>query len=188
MGVYDTVFAALDCPFCGREYRYAPLSWEEAERRAKENKQRQRDYQQKSQGREHSLMSSLQSLWASMDGFEDVDAWISQLDSDENIEARRTSPHLGLAEIQTKAFGCFLEELYVGDRVHVGGGRDYVPGTLRCSGCSGEAERVFVRVWIEVDQGRIQEVHTHHPETGEPEKSSSPRMPAQDRDQRGNDV
>lgn len=188
MGVYDTVYAELDCPFCGRNYRYTPMSWEEAERRAKENKQRQHRYQQKSQTGEQSLMSSLQSLWASMDGFEDVDAWISQLDSDENIEAQRTSPHLGLAEIQTKAFECLLEEFYVGDQVPGYEGRYFAPGMFRCSGCSSEKERVFVRVWIEIEHRRIQAVHNHDPETGKPEKSSSPRVPEWKTNQRGKSV
>jgi hypothetical protein len=27
MGMFDTVYAELDCPFCGRQYRYSPMSW-----------------------------------------------------------------------------------------------------------------------------------------------------------------
>ncbi|MFO7944282.1 MAG: hypothetical protein R6U51_08295 [Anaerolineales bacterium] len=185
MGVYDTVYAELDCPACGRKYWYAPMSWEEAERRAKENKQRQLRCYQKCQTGEQSLMSSLQSLWASMDGLEDVGAWISQLDNNENIEAQRISPHLGLAGIQTKAFDCVLEEYYVGDQVPGYGGKNFIPGIFRCSGCSSEMEWVFLRVWIEIEHRRIRAVHTRDPETREPEKSSSPRVPEQDMDQRG---
>ena len=40
MGMFDTVYAALDCPFCGREYRYTPLSYEQAEQEIKKTKQR----------------------------------------------------------------------------------------------------------------------------------------------------
>ena len=175
MGVYDTVYAELDCPFCGRKYRYTPMRWGKAERKARENKQCQLKYYQKSQTGKRPLMSSLQSLWARMDGFEDVDEWISQLDSDENIEAQRTSPHLGLAEIQTKAFECLLEKYYVGDQVPGYDGKYVIPGMFPCSGCSSEGERVFVSVWVEIEHRRIHAVHTHDPETGEPEKSSSPR-------------
>ena len=39
MGMYDTVYAELDCPFCGRQYRYSPMSWEDAEREVKRHKE-----------------------------------------------------------------------------------------------------------------------------------------------------
>lgn len=39
MGMYDTVYAELDCPFCGRKYRHSPMSWEDAEREAKRHKE-----------------------------------------------------------------------------------------------------------------------------------------------------
>jgi len=77
MSMYDTVYAEMECPFCGQEYRYTPMSWNEAEQKARDNKRWQLKIRQKNQREEISLMSSMQSLWASMSGFKDVDAWIS---------------------------------------------------------------------------------------------------------------
>jgi hypothetical protein len=38
MGMFDTVYAALDCPFCGRTYRHTPLSHEQAAEEIKKYK------------------------------------------------------------------------------------------------------------------------------------------------------
>jgi MoaA/NifB/PqqE/SkfB family radical SAM enzyme len=41
MGMYDIIYAELDCPFCGRQYRNAPLTQEQAEKEIWEYKQHQ---------------------------------------------------------------------------------------------------------------------------------------------------
>lgn len=41
MGMYDTIYAELDCPFCGRQYHDAPLTQEQAEKEIREYNQRQ---------------------------------------------------------------------------------------------------------------------------------------------------
>ena len=47
MGMFDTVYAALDCAFCGRKYRYTPLSYEQAEREIRKTKREQIESRQK---------------------------------------------------------------------------------------------------------------------------------------------
>ncbi len=104
MGMYDTVYAELDCPFCGRQYRYSPMSWEDAEREVKHNKEWQIESRQKFLRGEKAFY--LQDSWAKRDGFDDIDTWIGQLDTPDKIEAYRTERSLGLAEIPTKEFEC----------------------------------------------------------------------------------
>lgn len=101
MGMFDIVYAELDCPFCGKAYRHTPLSYAQAARDIKEHKQHQVDSRQKFlQGEDQILY--MQDFWAEQNGFENVEAWLEQLDSPQNIEAYRMRHHLGLAEIQIK--------------------------------------------------------------------------------------
>ena len=107
MGMYDTVYAELDCPFCGRQYRYSPVSWEDAEREVKRHKEWQIKSREKFLRGEKAFY--LQDFWAKRDGFDDIDVWIEQLNTPDKIEAYRTARALGLAEIQTKEFECVGE-------------------------------------------------------------------------------
>ena len=116
MGMFDTVYAALDCPFCGRKYRYTPISYEQAEREIKKTKQEQIASRQKFlQSKKRSLQ--LQEIWARQDGYDDIEVWIDQLDTPDHIEAYRARPSLGLAEIQTKEFENTMAEYTIGDKV-----------------------------------------------------------------------
>ncbi len=169
MGMFDTIYAELDCPFCGRKYRHTPLSHEQAARDIKEHKQRQADSHQKFLRGEDQVLY-MQDFWAKQDGFEEVDAWINQLDSPENIESHRTCRHLGLAEIQTKEFDSALEEFYVGDEVPKYSGHYYIPEAFQCAGCSTPEERVYVNVWLEIEDRKLKAILTHDPATGTPSR------------------
>ena len=181
MGMFDTVYAELDCPFCGRRYHYQPMSWEEAEKKVKKNIQRQFETRQKILQGERPLLVS-QELWASFDDFTDVDAWIAQLDSLENIEKYRTERNLGLAEIQTKEFDCIMQAFYVGDAVGKYYGHYYIQEDFICGGCSNKEESVWVHVWLEIEERKLKAVLVRNPETGQPEKNAflnqNPRPPA----------
>ena len=167
MGMFDTVYAALNCPFCGKEYCYTPLSLEQAEREIKKTKQDQIEARQKFlQGEKQSLQ--LQEIWARQDGYDDIDAWIDQLDAPEHIEAYRTRPSLGLAEIQTKEFESVLEEFYIDDEVPKYFGHYFIPASFHCEGCSTPENSVYVCVWIEIKARKIKAVLTQDPETNEP--------------------
>lgn len=166
MGMFDTVYAALDCPFCGREYRYTPLSYEQAEQEIKETKQGQIETRQKFlQGEKPSLQ--LQEVWARQDGFDEIDTWIDQLDAPDHIEAYRSRPSLGLAEIQTKEFENTMAEYYIGDKVPKYFGHYFIPATFHCEGCSTPEESVYVRVWLEIKERKLIAVRTRDPETDE---------------------
>ena len=84
-----------------------------------------------------------------------VDAWIAQLDTHENIEAHRTRPHLGLAEIQIKAFERVLAEYYVGDEVPAYLGNYFIPESFECRGCSHDEAHIYVKVWIEIEDRQL---------------------------------
>ena len=166
MGMFDTVYAALDCPFCGRKYRYKPLSYEQAEQEIKKTKQDQIESRQKfMQGKKQSLQ--LQEVWARQDGFDDIDTWIDQLDAPDHIEAYRTRPTLGLAEIQTKEFENTMAEYYIGDKVPKYFGHYFIPASFHCEGCSTSEESVYVRVWLEIKDRKLKTVHTRDPESEE---------------------
>lgn len=126
MGMFDTIYAELICPFCGRQYRHTPLSWEQAKRECEERKEGELKYAQPPDNPWDELFRHTQAMCARADGYpvregkyeqEDILAWIEQLDSPENIERWRTRKELGLAEIQTKAFDSILEMYFVGDPV-----------------------------------------------------------------------
>jgi uncharacterized Zn-finger protein len=177
MGMFDTVYAALDCPFCGRSYRHIPLSHEQAEREVRANKQWNVETRREFlRGSEPAFY--MQAIWAKQDGFgDDVNAWIEQLDSSEHIEAYRTRRHLGLAEIQTKEFECVMADFYVGDEVPKYSGHYFIPETFACPGCSGPEETVYVKVWLEIEDRKLKAVFTRNPETGEPERERIHRLP-----------
>jgi hypothetical protein len=165
MGMYDTVYAQLDCPFCGRQYRYSPMSWEEAKREIKRHKQWQIESRQAFLRGEKRFY--LQDFWAKRDGFDDIDTWIDQLDTPDKIEAQRIERSLGLAEIQTKEFECVLETFYVGDEVPKYAGHYFIPEDFKCEGCSTADTSVYVKVWLEIENRRLKAVLTCDPETGE---------------------
>ncbi len=100
MGMYDTVYIELDCPFCGRQYRHTPLTQGQAEKEIRKYKQRQIETRQDFLHDEKKFY--LQEFWAKRDGFDNIEAWIEQLDMSDKTEAHRTECTLGLAEIQTK--------------------------------------------------------------------------------------
>jgi uncharacterized Zn-finger protein len=167
MGMFDTVYAALDCPFCGRKYRYTPLSYEQAECEIKKTKQDQIETRRKFlQGKKQPLQ--LQEIWARQDGFEDIDTWIDQLDAPDHIEAFRTRPSLGMAEIQTKEFENVMAKYYIGDEIPKYFGHYYIPASFHCEGCSTPEARVYVGVWLEIKERKLIAVRTCDPETGEP--------------------
>ncbi len=37
--MFDTIYAELDCPFCGKQFRSIPMSWGEAKAKIENNKQ-----------------------------------------------------------------------------------------------------------------------------------------------------
>lgn len=126
MGMFDTIYAELICPFCGRQYRHTPLSWEQAKRECEEWKERELKHMQPPDNPWDELFRHTQAIRARADGFtlregeheqEDILAWIEQLDSPVNIERWRMRKEFGLAEIQTKAFDSILEMYFVGDEV-----------------------------------------------------------------------
>lgn len=166
MGMYDTVYAELSCPFCGRQYRYSPMSWEEAEREVKQHKEWQIESRQKFLRGEQTFY--LQDFWSKRDGFDDIDAWIEQLDTPDKIEAHRTERSLGLAEIQTKEFECSLKSFYIGDKVPKYSGHYFIPEDFKCDGCSTADQSVYVAVWLEIGDRKLKAVLTQDPETGKP--------------------
>jgi hypothetical protein len=173
MSMNDTVFAELDCPFCGKQYRHHTMTWEEAESELKHSKQFQLELRQQIlRGEKIPLVS--QELWASLDDFSDVDLWIAQIDSSENIEAYRMQPQLGLAEIPTQEFDCLDLEFYIGSDVPTYSGHFYIPGLYKCAGCSSDEENVLVKVWLEIKDRKLTAVLVQNLETGLPEKEIHP--------------
>jgi DNA-binding XRE family transcriptional regulator len=179
MGMYDTIYAELVCPFCGRQYRHTPLSWEQAKRECEERKEGELKYSQPPDNPWDELFRHTQAMRARADGFalregeyerENILEWIEQLDSPENIEHWRTRKELGLADIQTKAFDSILETYFVGDEVPAHWGHYFIEEGFPCQGCREKNEREYVKVWIEIEDRRIKAVLTHNPETGQPEK------------------
>lgn len=187
MGMFDTIYAELVCPFCGRLYRHTPLSWEQAKRECEEHKERELKHTQPSDNPWDEIFRHTQVFRARADGFtlregelerEDILIWIEQLDSLENIERWRTRKELGLAEIQTKAFDNILEMYFVGDEVPAHWGHYYIEEGFPCLGCREKNEREYVKAWIEIEDRRIKAVLTHNPETGQPERE--PSLPAKE--------
>lgn len=179
MGMFDTVYAELDCPFCDRQYRYSPMRWEEAEREVKQHKQWQVESRQAFLRGEKQFY--LQDFWAQRDGFDDIAAWIEQLDTPDKIEAHRTKRSLGLAEIQTREFECVLDEFYVGDEVPKYSGHFFIPEDFRCDGCSSAEESVYVKIWLEIEERKLKAVLTRDPETGEPARAIFKHTPPEPR-------
>lgn len=179
MGMFDTVYAELDCPFCGRQYRHSPMSWEAAERDIRRHKQLQIESRQSFLGGEKRF--HLQDYWAKRDGFDNIDAWIEQLDTPDRIEAYRTSRHLGLAEIQTKQFENVMDTFYVGDEIPQYTGHYFIREDFKCDGCSSVDESVYVNVWFEIEERRLKAVLTRNPETGEPEREIHKHTPVEPR-------
>ena len=179
MGMFDTVYAELDCPFCGRQYRHSPMSWEAAERDIRRHKQLQIESRQSFLGGEKTF--HLQDYWAKRDGFDNIDAWIEQLDTPDKIEAYRTSRHLGLAEIQTKQFENVMDTFYVGDEIPQYTGHYFIREDFKCEGCSSVDESVYVNVWFEIEERRLKAVLTRNPETGEPEREIHKHTPVEPR-------
>lgn len=179
MGMYDTIYAELDCPFCGKQYRHTPLTQERAEKEVKEYKQRQIQSRQDRLRGEKKLY--LQNFWASRDGFDDVDAWIEQLASPDKIEAYRTERSLGLAEIQTKQFENVLNEFYVGDEVPQYSGHYFIPEDFKCDGCSTDDKWVYVKAWLEIEGRKLKAVLTRDPETDEPAREILNHTPPEPR-------
>jgi hypothetical protein len=167
MGMYDTVDAELDCPFCWRQYRYTPLTQAEAMMEIQEYKQQQMEVRHRYLHHKKDVLY-MQDYWANRDGFDEIDAWIEQLDTAENIEQYRTRPYLGLAEIQTKEFENLLEEFYVGDEVPKYLGHYFIPEDFKCDGCSTSGNSVYVKVWLEIENRKLKAVLTYDPETGRP--------------------
>ena len=187
MGMFDTIYAELVCPFCGRQYRHTPLSWEQAKRECEEWKERELKHTQPSEDRWDEFFRHTQAMRARADGFalregeyerEDILEWIEQLDSPENIERWRTRKELGLAEIQTIAFDSILEMYFVGDEVPAHWGHYFIEEGFPCLGCREKNEREYIKAWIEIEDRQIKAVLTHNPETGQPEKE--PPLPAKE--------
>lgn len=187
MGMFDTIYAELICPFCGRQYRHTPLSWEQAKRECEERKEGELKYAQPPDNPWDELFRHTQAMRARADGYpvregkyeqEDILAWIEQLDSPENIDRWRTRKELGLAEIQTKAFDSILEMYFVGDAVPANWGHYFIEEGFPCQGCREMNEREYVKAWIEIEDRRIKAVLAHNPETGQPERE--PPLPAKE--------
>jgi hypothetical protein len=181
MGMFDTLYGELDCPFCGRQYRHTPISWEQAERECREQKEGELKHMQPSDHPLDEFLRHTQVFRAREDGFtvreseqeqEDILAWIEQLDSPENIERWRTRKELGLADIQTKAFDNVLAMYFVGDGVPAYWGQYFIEESFQCEGCSQSNSAEYVKVWIEIENRRIKGVLVRDPETGQPEKEN----------------
>lgn len=181
MGMYDTIYAELDCPFCGKQYRYSPMTSERAAQELREHKQWHIETREKHLRGEKEVFY-MQDLWAEQEGFDDVDKWINQLDSLDNIEAHRTRPHLGLAEIQTKEFEKVLKEFYVGDEVPKYSGHYFIPESFECDGCSSADKNVYVKVWLEIEERKLKAVLTRDPETGKPAREVFKQTPSKPRE------
>lgn len=177
--MFDTVYAELDCPFCGRQYRHDPLTYEQAEKEVRESKQRQIQSRQDYLRGERRFY--LQDFWAKRDGFDDIDAWIEQLDTPDKIEAHRVEPSRGLAEIQTKQFENVMDNFFVGDEVPQYSGHYFIREDFKCAGCSSEDESVYVNVWFEIEGRKLKAVLTRSPETGEPEREVHKHTPVEPR-------
>lgn len=187
MGMFDTIYAELVCPFCGWQYRHTPLSWEQAKRECEEWKERELKYSQPSENRWDEFFRHNQAMRARADGYtvreganerEDILAWIEQLDSPENIERWRMRKELGLAAIQTEAFDSILRMYFIGDEVPAHWGHYFIEEGFPCQGCREKNDREYVKVWIEIEDRQIKAVLTHNPETGLPEKE--PPFPAKE--------
>jgi len=169
MGMFDTVYVALECPFCGREFLYTPLSYKQAEQEIKKTKQDQIEMRQKFlQGKKQALQ--LQEIWVRQDGFDDVEVWIDQLDAPARIKAHWTHPSLGITAIQIKEFKSILEEYYIGDEIPKYFGHYFISASFHCEGCSTPEESVYVRVWLGIKERKLIAVRTRDLETDETSK------------------
>jgi hypothetical protein len=169
MGYYDTIFAELDCPFCGKQYRHTPVTREKAEKLAKQNKQKKIDLLQDHK-KSYTCNYNVQELWADDEGYSDVELWIAQLDSSENIEKCRTFPSLGLAEIPIEEWGGKLKAYYVGDRINQYWGHYFIQESFACDGCRIAKQPEKIHIWLEIEDRILKAVLTYNPETGQPEK------------------
>jgi hypothetical protein len=174
MGMFDTIYAELDCPFCGKQFRYTPMTWEEAKKEVVAAKHWKLEQREKEQSGEN-LRSKFLEMWAKQAGFSDVDVWLAQLDAPESIEAYRTRKYLGLASMQTKAFESVMAQYYVGDELPAYFGHYFIQTSFQCSGCSTPEQTVWVITWLEIDNRKLKAVLTFNPESGKPERESYPR-------------
>jgi hypothetical protein len=179
MGMFDTIYAELDCPFCGRQYCHAPLTHEQAEKEVKEYKQRQIQSRQDYLRGERKFC--FQDFWAKRDGFDDTDAWVEHLDSPDEIQAHRMQLSRGLAEIQTKQFENVLDHFFVGDKIPQYVGHSFIREDFKCEGCSSADESVYVNVWFEIEGRKLKAVLTRNPETGKPEREVHKHTPVEPR-------
>jgi hypothetical protein len=174
MGMFDTVYAELDCPFCGKQFRYTPMTWDDALQEIAETKRWKLKVWEKEHQEGKSKFGFL-AMWAEQAGFSDIEAWIAQLDAPEHVEAHRTRRYLGLAEMQTKAFESVIAEFYVGDELPAYFGHYFIPTSFQCSGCSTPIQTVWVTAWLEIEARKLKSVLTVSPESGEPEREIHPR-------------
>ena len=172
MRLYDTVYAELDCPFCGKQYRHTPMTREKAEKLVKQNKQNHLDLLH-----DHKKYSTnypcVQKYLAEKDGFLDVELWISQLDSAKNIQKCRTLPILGLVEIPTRELCGEMKVYLVGDKINQYWGHYFIQERFNCEGCRSANQPENINVWLEIEDRTLKAVLVRNPETGLPENKIS---------------
>ena len=87
MGMFDTIYAELICPFCGRKYLHTPLSWEQAKQECEEYKEREMEHTRPPKNRWDEFFQPTQAMRARANGFtlregeyeqEDILAWIER--------------------------------------------------------------------------------------------------------------
>ncbi len=169
MGMFDSVYTELTCPFCGYQYKYTPPSYAEA----KKSLDKYHDNLVKDAKEPRSKWSDFQFFGKSPD---EIKVLIEHSNSDEAIQKYIDGKYWGLAEVQTKDWECSLESFFVGDLVEYARyGHYFIPSMIFCKGCCVDKNgqpNGHVNVWIEMDNHIIKNVLTKNPETGEPERET----------------
>ncbi len=169
MGMFDTVYTELTCPFCGHEYKYSPPSYENA--KATLDSYRKRLEQDAKEPR--SKFSDFQFFGKTP---AEIQLQIEASNSDGAIQEHVHRKDWGLAEVQTKDWECSLESYFVGDLVdYARYGHYFIPSMIWCKGCCVDKNgqpNGHVSVWIEMDNHIIKNVLTKNPETDEPERET----------------
>ena len=171
MEKYDTVYAELDCPFCGKQYRYTPMTWKEAEREVKASKQNFYTARQIFVP-SNSNLQIIKGLYEKKNDVADMDAWIESYDSSLNIEAYRTQRYHGLAEIRIYDPDSSGWICYLGEKLGKYFGHYYIPASFTCGGYSHEANGIQVKVWLEIENRKLKAALVVNPETGLVEKEA----------------
>lgn len=167
MGMFDSCYFELTCPFCGYEYKYSPPTYDKA--KADLDKWRvdaEDDYTNTTK----SPFNKWRFLGMSP---EEVKIYLENMNSDEAVRKYISGKQWGLCEVQTKEFESTLANYFIGDLAgYAHYGHYFVSEGFLCKGCCYNASQPYreVSCWIEMDSHIIKAALVNNPETDKPER------------------